>query len=61
MSGLTLRGSLDGERLGINADLDTARPVGVHGSVLVVKTLKLQLQVWSPHQCLVNLPPVGLL
>jgi hypothetical protein len=29
--------------------LDTAGPVGVHGPVLVVETLQLQLQVWSPH------------
>ena len=59
MPGLPLGGSLDGERLGVNTDLDTCRPVGVHGSVLVVKTLELQLQVGSPHQRLMNLSQVG--
>ena len=53
--GLPLRGSLDGQRLGVDTDLDTAGPVGVHGSVLVVETFQLQLQVRSPHQSLVNL------
>ena len=55
VSGLPLRGSLYGQRLGVDADLDTAGPVGVHGSVLVVETFQLQLQVRSPHQSLVNL------
>ena len=55
MSGLPLRGSLDGEGLGVDTDLDTAGPVCVHGSVLVVETLELELQVRSPHQRLVNL------
>ena len=56
MSRLPLRGSLYGQRLGVDADLDTAGPVGVHGSVLVVETFQLELQVRSPHQSLVNLP-----
>lgn len=36
---------LDGERRGINADLNRCRPVGVHLTVFVVVALKLQLQV----------------
>ena len=35
--------------------LDAAGPVSVHGSVLVVETLQLELQVRPPHQGLVNL------
>lgn len=37
--------ALDGERRGVDADLDGGRPVGVHLPVLVVVTLELQLQV----------------
>ena len=55
VSGLPLRGSLYRQRLSVDADLDTAGPVGVHGSVLVVETFQLQLQVRSPHESLVNL------
>ena len=57
VASLPLRGSLYRQRLGVDADLDAAGPVGVHGSVLVVETFQLQLQVRSPHQCLVNLVP----
>ena len=35
--------------------LDAAGPVSVHGSVLVMETLQLELQVRPPHQGLVNL------
>ena len=35
--------------------LDAAGPVSVHGSVLVMETLELELQVGPPHQGLVNL------
>ena len=35
--------------------LDAAGPVSVHGSVLVMETLELELQVRPPHQGLVNL------
>ena len=56
VASLPLRGSLYRQRLGVDADLDAAGPVGVHGSVLVVETFQLQLQVRSPHQSLVNLP-----
>ena len=55
VSGLPLRGSLDRQRLSVDANLNTAGPVGVHCSVLVVETFQLQLQVRSPHQSLVNL------
>ena len=55
MSGLALGGSLYGQRLSVHADLHAAGPVGVHGPVLVVETLELQLQVRSPQQGLVNL------
>ena len=55
VAGLPLRGSLYRQRLGVDTDLDTAGPVGVHGSVLVVETFQLELQVRSPHQSLVNL------
>lgn len=37
--------ALDGERRCVDADLHRSRPVGVHLSVLMVVTLKLQLQV----------------
>ena len=36
-------------------DLDTVGPVCVHGPVLVMETLELELQVWPPHQGLLNL------
>lgn len=35
----------DGERRGVDADLDRGRPVGVHLTVFVVVALELQLQV----------------
>lgn len=35
----------DGERRGVDADLDRRRPVGVHLTVFVVVALELQLQV----------------
>lgn len=37
--------SLDGERRGVDADLDRGGPVCVHLPVLMVVALKLQLQV----------------
>lgn len=36
---------LDGERRGVDTDLDGSRPVGVHLPVFVVVALKLQLEV----------------
>ena len=36
---------LDGERCGVDANLDRCRPVGVHLSVFVVVALELWLQV----------------
>lgn len=36
---------LDGERRGVDADLDGGGPVGVHLPVFVVVALKLQFQV----------------
>ena len=38
-----------------STDLDTVWPVCVHGAVLVMETLELELQVRPPHQGLVNL------
>ena len=38
---------LDGERRGVDADLDRRRPVGVHLTVFVMIALELQLQVRS--------------
>ena len=35
-------------------DLDTVGPVCVHGPVLVMETLELELQVWPPHQGLMD-------
>ena len=37
------------------SDLDAVGPVCVHGSVLVMEALELELQVWPPHEALVNL------
>lgn len=42
--------ALDGERRGVDADLDRRRPVGVHLAVFVVVALELQLQVRSAWQ-----------
>lgn len=42
--------ALDGERRGVDADLDRRRPVGVHLTVFVVVALELQLQVRSAWQ-----------
>ena len=39
----------------MSCHLDAAGPVSVHGSVLVMETLELELQVRPPHQGLVNL------
>lgn len=36
---------LDGERRGVDADLDGSRPVGVHLPVFMMVALKLQLEV----------------
>ena len=38
-----------------STDLDTVWPVCVHGAVLVMETLELELQVRPPHQGLLNL------
>ena len=37
------------------SDLDAVWPVCVHGSVLVMEALELELQVWPPHEALLNL------
>lgn len=37
----------DGERCGVDADLDRRRPVGVHLTVFMMIALELQLQVRS--------------
>lgn len=39
--------SFDGERRGVDADLDRRWPVGVHLTVFMVVALELQLQVRS--------------
>lgn len=41
---------LNGERRGVDADLDRSRPVGVHLTVFVVVALELQLQVRPARQ-----------
>jgi len=55
MASFSLSGPFYDERCGIHAHLDTAGPVGVHDSVLVVETFQLKLKVRSPHQCLMHL------
>ena len=38
----------------LTSDLDTVWPVCVHGPVLMMETLELELQVRPPHQALLN-------
>lgn len=37
--------SVNVQRSGVDRDLHTRRPVGVHGAIFVVETLELQFQV----------------
>lgn len=39
---------------GIDGHLHRSRPIGVHVPILMMETLQLQLEVGTPHQCLVH-------